>query len=246
MVLLEFSIYPLGKGESVSSYVARCLPIIESSGLDYQTHAMGTILEGEYDQVMDVVRQCFEGSHSERVPWTPWVRVLSRWFLLFAALFLCILGMLCFFRRHWVDGDWSFGTALRPARVNQNSNAGAHTFARDLRIMQKHILPNCLAPLIIQVTMDAGAAILTTAIDSACGYAAFTLMPVGSSVLSIEFKINFLSPALGDKFICTGRVVRAGQTVTVCSGEVMAVAGGEQKLVALMQATMMRVDARND
>ena len=90
------------------------------------------------------------------------------------------------------------------------------------------------------------AGILTTAIDSACGYAAFTLMPAGSSVLSIEFKINFLSPALGDKFICTGRVVRAGQTVTVCSGEVMAATGGEQKLVALMQATMMRVDARND
>ena len=60
MVVLDFSIYPLGKGESVSPYVARCLPIIEASGLDYQTHAMGTILEGEYDQVMGVVKRCFD------------------------------------------------------------------------------------------------------------------------------------------------------------------------------------------
>jgi uncharacterized protein (TIGR00106 family) len=60
MVVAELSIYPLGKGESVGHYVARCLPIIESSGLDHQTHAMGTILEGEYDQVMGVVKQCFD------------------------------------------------------------------------------------------------------------------------------------------------------------------------------------------
>jgi uncharacterized protein (TIGR00106 family) len=60
MVVLEFSIFPLDKGESVSAYVARCVAIVESSGLDHQTHAMGTLLEGEYDQVMDVVRQCFQ------------------------------------------------------------------------------------------------------------------------------------------------------------------------------------------
>lgn len=60
MVVLEFSMYPLDKGESVSPYVARSLRIIEASGLDYRLHAMGTVLEGEYDQVMDVVKQCFE------------------------------------------------------------------------------------------------------------------------------------------------------------------------------------------
>lgn len=60
MVVLEFSMYPLDKGESVSAYVARSLQIIEASGLDYRLHAMGTVLEGEYDQVMDVVKQCFE------------------------------------------------------------------------------------------------------------------------------------------------------------------------------------------
>jgi uncharacterized protein (TIGR00106 family) len=60
MVVLEFSMYPLDKGESVSPYVARSLEIVEASGLDYRLHAMGTVLEGEYDQVMDVVKRCFE------------------------------------------------------------------------------------------------------------------------------------------------------------------------------------------
>src|SRR5436190_24114376 len=60
MVLLEFSMSPLGKGESVAPYVARCLEIVAASGLDYQLHAMGTLLEGEWDQVFGVIRQCFE------------------------------------------------------------------------------------------------------------------------------------------------------------------------------------------
>lgn len=60
MVLLEFSMTPLGKGESVSPYVARSLAIIDSSGLDYRLHAMGTIIEGEIDQVLDVMKQCFD------------------------------------------------------------------------------------------------------------------------------------------------------------------------------------------
>ena len=60
MVLLDFSMTPLGKGESVSPYVARCLEVVAASGLDYRLHAMGTTLEGELGQVLDVVRRCFE------------------------------------------------------------------------------------------------------------------------------------------------------------------------------------------
>ncbi len=60
MVLLEFSIFPLDKGESLSSYVARSLDIIDRSGLDYRVHAMGTEIEGEFDAVMNVVRDCFQ------------------------------------------------------------------------------------------------------------------------------------------------------------------------------------------
>jgi uncharacterized protein (TIGR00106 family) len=60
MYLLEFSMSPLAKGESVSPYVARSLEIIDKSGLDYRLHAMGTIIEGELDQLLDVLKQCFE------------------------------------------------------------------------------------------------------------------------------------------------------------------------------------------
>src|SRR6059058_4040653 len=60
MVLLDFSMTPVGKGESVSPYVARCLEVVAASGLDYRLHAMGTTLEGELGQVLDVVRRCFE------------------------------------------------------------------------------------------------------------------------------------------------------------------------------------------
>lgn len=60
MVLMEFSITPLGQGESVSAYVTRCVQVVAASGLDYELHAMGTIVEGELDQVLDVMKRCFE------------------------------------------------------------------------------------------------------------------------------------------------------------------------------------------
>ena len=60
MVLLEFSVSPLGAGESVSQAVARCLEIVEQSGLDYQLHAMGTLVEGELDAVLDVLRKSIQ------------------------------------------------------------------------------------------------------------------------------------------------------------------------------------------
>lgn len=60
MVLLEFSMSPLGKGDSVSQYVARSLEIIDASGLDYELHSMGTIVEGEIDEVLGVMRKCLE------------------------------------------------------------------------------------------------------------------------------------------------------------------------------------------
>lgn len=60
MVLLEFSITPLDKGSSVSSYVARSLEIIDQSGLDYRLHAMGTIVEGEMDAVLEVMKRCLQ------------------------------------------------------------------------------------------------------------------------------------------------------------------------------------------
>ena len=59
MVLLEFSMFPIDKGESLSPFVARSLDIIDRSGVDYRCHAMGTTLEGEFEEVMEVVKECF-------------------------------------------------------------------------------------------------------------------------------------------------------------------------------------------
>ena len=77
--------------------------------------------------------------------------------------------------------------------------------------------------------------------DSACGYAALSLMPADAAVLSIEFKVNMLAPAKGDAIVARGDVIRAGRTVMVCRADVYAISGDDQKLVAAMQGTMMVV-----
>ena len=81
--------------------------------------------------------------------------------------------------------------------------------------------------------------------DSACGYAALTLMPANAGVLSIEFKVNMLAPAKGDAIIARAEVIRAGRTIMVCRADVCAVESGQEKLVAAMQGTMMTVTGRD-
>jgi uncharacterized protein (TIGR00369 family) len=86
------------------------------------------------------------------------------------------------------------------------------------------------------------AGIVTTIADSACGYAAFSLMPDGAEVLSVEFKVNLLRPARGDRFLARAEVIKAGRTLTVVRGDVFAIDGDDQKvLIATMQGTMMTV-----
>ena len=85
------------------------------------------------------------------------------------------------------------------------------------------------------------AGVVTTVVDSACGYAAYTLMASDSEVLTIEYKVNFMYPARGERFKGIGRVLRSGRTVTVCSGDVVAVENGKEKVVATMLATMISV-----
>jgi uncharacterized protein (TIGR00369 family) len=88
------------------------------------------------------------------------------------------------------------------------------------------------------------AGVVTSVIDSACGYAALTLMPPDREVLSVEFKVNLIAPAQGAMFQARGRVVRAGRTLTVCTGDLRVV--GSESVVAMMQATMMAVEGRSD
>lgn len=84
---------------------------------------------------------------------------------------------------------------------------------------------------------------ITSIVDSACGYAALTRAPADCEVVTAEFKINLLRPAIGDHFLAIGKVQNAGKLLTVCTGEVRAFAGStsEYKVVALMQATIANV-----
>jgi uncharacterized protein (TIGR00369 family) len=80
--------------------------------------------------------------------------------------------------------------------------------------------------------------------DSAAGYAALSLMPPGTGVLTTEFKINFVGPAAGDRIVARGRVVKAGRTLTLAQTDVFAEASGEKKLIALLTASMITVADR--
>jgi uncharacterized protein (TIGR00369 family) len=82
---------------------------------------------------------------------------------------------------------------------------------------------------------------VATIADSACGYAALSVMPADAAVLTTEFKINLLSPAKGERLRAVGRVVRAGKKLVITMGEVFADEGGASKQVALITATMMVV-----
>lgn len=85
------------------------------------------------------------------------------------------------------------------------------------------------------------AGIISTVLDSACGYAAFSLMPENAAVLTIEFKINLLAPAQGERFLAVGKVKKPGRNITVTDGEFFAYTGDERKLVATMTGTIMAI-----
>ena len=88
------------------------------------------------------------------------------------------------------------------------------------------------------------AGVLATVLDSACGYAALSVMPEGVGVLSIEFKTNLLAPARGELLIARGEVVRSGRTITVCKADGLMTADGDEMVVATMLATIMTVRDR--
>jgi uncharacterized protein (TIGR00369 family) len=99
-------------------------------------------------------------------------------------------------------------------------------------------------PFSQQVTQQNGfahAGAITAVLDSACGYAAFSLAPDGADVLTVEFKVNLLSPAKGEYFVARAQVKRAGRTLTVCTADAFALTGKQEKIVATMIATIMTV-----
>lgn len=89
------------------------------------------------------------------------------------------------------------------------------------------------------------AGMVSTALDSACGYAGLTLMPADAAVLTIEFKINLLAPAKGQRFRMEGRVLKPGRTITVTEGRAYAIDESREKLIATMGCTLMGVQGRD-
>jgi len=90
------------------------------------------------------------------------------------------------------------------------------------------------------------AGVISTALDSACGYAAYSLMPADAAVLTIEFKVNLLAPGRGERFLFRGSVTKPGRTIIVADGQAYAFgADGEARLVATMTGTMMTVMGRD-
>ena len=90
------------------------------------------------------------------------------------------------------------------------------------------------------------AGMIATALDSACGYAAFSLMPHDAGVLTIEYKINLVAPGKGQVFRMEGLVVKPGRTITVVEGRAFAIDEGSEKLIATMTATEMAITGRDD
>jgi len=88
------------------------------------------------------------------------------------------------------------------------------------------------------------AGIVSTALDSACGYAGFSLMPPEAAVLTAEFKINLLNPADGERFRFVADVVKPGRTLTICEARAYALKGQKEKVVATMTATLMALVGR--
>ncbi len=90
------------------------------------------------------------------------------------------------------------------------------------------------------------AGVITAGLDTACGIAAFTLMPAGADILTVEFKTNLLAPANGERFVFRGTVVKPGRTLTVCEGRAYAERAGGELLIATMTGTLMAMMPRGE
>lgn len=130
------------------------------------------------------------------------------------------------------------------------------TFARQRAMRSFGISIAHLEPGEIELTMPYSAdftqqngfvhaGVITAALDTACGIAAFSLMPDGADILTVEFKTNLLAPAKGERFIFRGAVVKPGRTLTVCEARAYAVSGSGESLIATMTGTLMAMLPRN-
>jgi uncharacterized protein (TIGR00369 family) len=139
----------------------------------------------------------------------------------------------------WMPADEAYRNRVREDFARQR-------FMQWIGAVLERVEPGVVAiglPFREELTQQDGylhAGVITTIADSACGYAAYSLMPPGANVLSVEFKVNLLRPAQGESFLAEATVLKAGATLTVTRCDVYARQGQQSRLVASMQATMIR------
>lgn len=139
---------------------------------------------------------------------------------------------------HFVPKDPDFAARVRASFKRQTAMA---TLGIEIASLEAGEI-ELRMPYVEAYTQQHGfthAGIITTALDSACGYAAFSLMPADAAVLTVEFKTNLLAPARGEHFVFQARVVKPGRTITVCDAQAFAIEDGRRKLVATMSGTLM-------
>ena len=140
--------------------------------------------------------------------------------------------------------DPGFAERVRASFAQQGA---MHTIGATLaRVAAGHVVIEL--PWRQELTQQHGflhAGMVATALDSACGYAASTLMPAEAGVLTIEYKINLLAPAQGERFRMEGLVVKPGRTISVTEGRAYALHEGREKLIATMGATLMTITGRD-
>jgi uncharacterized protein (TIGR00369 family) len=138
----------------------------------------------------------------------------------------------------WIPKNPAFDDMVRRSFVRQSmmTTLGARVVAVGPGVVE------LAAPFAAQFCQQNGfwhAGAVTSLADSANGYAAFSLAPVDSDILAVEFKINLLAPARGESFLARGRVIRPGRTLTVCQAEVFALVGATETPIAIMLSTLI-------
>jgi uncharacterized protein (TIGR00369 family) len=141
------------------------------------------------------------------------------------------------------DSDSDYERRIRASFAKQGL---MRTLGATLRAVSPGMVEIALrpAPAISQQHGFVHAGAVAAIADTAAGYAALSLMPPDTGVLTTEFKINLVAPAMGDHILARGKVVKGGRTLTLVQTEVFAESGGEERLVAFLTATMMRMAGR--
>jgi uncharacterized protein (TIGR00369 family) len=139
---------------------------------------------------------------------------------------------------------------LEPFEKRVRESFGRQNFMRTMGAEMTAVGPGTVElrfPFSSSLTQQDGfvhAGAITSILDSACGYAALSVAPEECEVLSVEFKVNLLAPAVGESFVAHAAVKRAGKTLTVCAADAFAVKDNEEKLVATMLTTIMNMTPR--